>query len=530
MLHRRHTGVGRGISKWRSNAKFGREWELRDASIANHLQQSQPRRRMLFNSFVFWAFFLLVWLIYIRLPLKPQNWLLLFASYIFYGAWDWRFLSLIWFSTIVDFLVGRTLGHEESQSRRKLLLAVSVVTNLGLLGFFKYFNFFAAEFANFVSVFGLTAHEPTLRIILPVGISFYTFQTLSYTIDIYRRQLLPASSLLNFSLYVAFFPQLVAGPIERSKHLLPQIQSIRRVGHDDLRSGIYDIVYGLFLKVVVADNMAPLANAVFAGGYSGGDTLIGVYAFALQIYGDFAGYSFIARGVARLLGIDLMLNFQRPYFAMDPSDFWRRWHISLSSWLRDYLYIPLGGSRGGKVFTYRNLMITMLLGGLWHGAAWTFVIWGGIHGILLIGYRIMGIGTGERALAAVADGAGHRKRPVWAAPREKSRNALQAILLFQMVCVSWIFFRADSLSQAFAVLRAIVTNFTFSPFALGAASTILFFAGPLILYEMWLEAAGDHARLLREQWWTRAVGYAYCALMLIFFPTVGGQQFIYFQF
>ena len=486
---------------------------------------------MLFNTFLFWFFLLAVWVLYTRLEHRQQNWLLLVASYLFYGAWDWRFLGLIWLSTGTDYMVGLAIGSEDRPGRRKGLLLVSLIVNLGLLAFFKYFNFFVAEFASFVSFFGLQGHGPVLEIILPVGISFYTFQTLSYTIDIYRGQLEPTRDLLDFALYVAFFPQLVAGPIERSRRLLPQIQSPRYVNVEDIRLGAYDVLYGLFLKVVVADNMAPIANAVFGPGeFPGGDTLLGVYAFALQIYGDFAGYSFIARGVARWLGVDIMLNFRRPYFAVDPSDFWQRWHISLSSWLRDYLYIPLGGNRGGTLFTYRNLMLTMLLGGLWHGPAWTFVLWGGLHGLMLIGYRAAGIRRKGSPLASVSDGDRTAAAMVLPGLRNKARTVLSALVLFNLVCVTWVFFRAQSIGEAWQVLATIATQFGFTSFALGAASAMAFFAGPLLVYELWLETGGDHARLLKSKWWVRGLVYAYCIFMLLFFPPISSQQFIYFQF
>jgi alginate O-acetyltransferase complex protein AlgI len=484
---------------------------------------------MLFNSFLFWTFFAVVWVLYLKMRHRGQNWLLLVASYVFYGAWDWRFLGLIWVSTLIDFLVGRGLSAEDRPARRKLLLSVSMVTNLGLLGFFKYFNFFAAEFAEFIAFFGLVGHQPTLSIILPVGISFYTFQTMSYTIDVYRRQLAPSKDLLDFALFVAFFPQLVAGPIERATRLLPQIQKPRTVTRDDFKLGLYDVLYGLLLKVAIADNMAPLANAVFGSAHSGGDTLLGVYAFALQIYGDFAGYSLMARGIARWMGVDLMLNFRRPYFATSPSDFWQRWHISLSSWLRDYLYIPLGGNRKGRFATYRNLATTMLLGGLWHGAAWTFVIWGGLHGMLLIGYRLAGLEAGARPLPSAEDAYAARSPMRWLRAVGGS-TVVRVVAFFHLICLTWVFFRANSLPQAWRVLTAIATDFTFSTFALGAASSIVFFAAPLLAYELWLERRGEHAQLVRERWWVRGLAYSYCVFMILFFPPLSAQQFIYFQF
>ncbi|MBT8405679.1 MAG: MBOAT family protein, partial [Gemmatimonadetes bacterium] len=319
---------------------------------------------MLFNSYLFWAFFAVVLLLYRGLKHRGQNRMLLVASYVFYGSWDWRFLSLIVFSTLVDYWVGLALADPSATDRRRRrLVTVSLVSNLGLLAVFKYLGFFVDSAAALLEGLGLQANLPSLHIILPVGISFYTFQTLSYTIVIYRRKLEPTRDLLDFGLYVAFFPQLVAGPIERASHLLPQVLRPRRTTERQFREGLYCILYGLFKKVVIADNMALVVNHIFSqppSTLNGLDTLVGVYAFAFQIYGDFHGYSLIAQGVARWLGFDIMDNFRQPYFAWSPQEFWRRWHISLSTWLRDYLYIPLGGSRtGGRT---RNVLITMLLG------------------------------------------------------------------------------------------------------------------------------------------------------------------------
>lgn len=489
-----------------------------------------PRGHVLFNSFLFWAFFAVVWSVYLRLDHKNQNRLLLVASYLFYGAWDWRFLGLLGISTLMDYGIALGLGRAESRRSRKALLTLSIATNLGLLGFFKYYNFFAAEFADLLGMVGLTGYQNTLNIILPIGISFYTFQTLSYTIDVYRGELRPTRNLLDFAVFVAFFPGLVAGPIERATALLPQICNRRRVSSEDLRAGAYDVVYGLFLKVALADNMAPVANYAFeSSASSGGDILLGVYAFALQIYGDFAGYSLMARGIARFFGITLMLNFKRPYFARNPSDFWNRWHISLSSWLRDYLYIPLGGNRAGRIFTYRNLMITMLLGGLWHGAAWTFVVWGGLHGLILVAYRAYG----EQAKS---------QRSSQSAVAVQNPSGLssgfstligqigQRVLFFHLVCLTWVFFRAESVPQAVGMLTTIITDPGLTSFGLGAASLIAFFAAPVIAFEIWMERAGGHDQLLEVRWWKRGLAYSYCAFMVLFFPPLSSQAFIYFQF
>ena len=317
---------------------------------------------------------------------RLQNGILLIASYVFYGFWDWRFLALLFVSTVVDYNLALLIEKSESPGERKALLAASICVNLGILGFFKYFGFFAESFASLLNSFGFQSSTPFFNIVLPVGISFYTFQTMSYTIDVYRRKLPATRNFFDFALFVSFFPQLVAGPIERATKLLPQVLQPRKFSQSNFVEGFYLIILGLFKKVVIADNMAPIVNYIFSrdvSTLSGAEVLVGVYAFAFQIYGDFAGYTDIARGVAKWLGFDLMLNFRMPYFATSPSDFWQRWHISLSSWLRDYLYIPLGGNRQGTLLTYRNLMLTMVLGGLWHGAAWTFVAWGFFHGLIL---------------------------------------------------------------------------------------------------------------------------------------------------
>ena len=354
---------------------------------------------MAFNSLQFLGFFLLVWVLVGGLAhhrvlrwlfgahwrrgqsIAVRNAILLVASYVFYGAWDVRFLSLIILSTAVDYVVGREIFLSDDPVRKKRLLLVSLVTNLGLLGVFKYYDFFARSLAELLTTLGISYQPPLLQILLPVGISFYTFQTLSYTIDIYRGQLRPARSWLGFATFVAFFPQLVAGPIERARDLVPQFARPRPITWRRVEWGFHLIGAGLFKKVVIADNVALVADAVFAlQNPTGLQSLMGVYAFAVQIYCDFSGYTDIARGTASCLGFDLSKNFNLPYFAHTPSDFWRRWHISLSSWLRDYLYISLGGNRGGEKKTYRNLMLTMLLGGLWHGAAWTFVAGGRFTG------------------------------------------------------------------------------------------------------------------------------------------------------
>jgi len=469
---------------------------------------------MIFNSYVFWAFFAVVLFLYWRLPHRGQNLLLLVASYVFYGYWDWRYLGLLAVSTLIDFFVSNAIHREHDQRTRLRLLVFSIVANLGILGYFKYAGFFVKEFADLLGVLGFQANLPVLNILLPVGISFYTFQTMAYTIDVYRGVTKPATSLFDFALFVAFFPQLVAGPIERSAQLLPQLVKPRSLRSGDFAEGLYHILIGMLKKVVIADNLAPIVNRVFstpAAELTSADVLIGVYAFAFQIYGDFSGYSSIAQGAAKWLGIDLSYNFKMPYFARSPSEFWQRWHITLSRWLRDYLYIPLGGNRRGPRRTYINLTLTMLLGGLWHGAAWTFVIWGAWHGLLLVAYRLVGVEKFEVRTSA------------WAA-------VLQAVLMFHLVCIGWLFFRADSFDQAIAMLAALGTAPALTDYAMYGAAMILFFAGPLMIYEWHVYRSEDMLLALRKSSWQRCAAYGYCLVMLLVFPPLVQQVFIYFQF
>lgn len=469
---------------------------------------------MLFNSFFFWMFFLTVWALYWRLSHRGQNRLLLVASYYFYGCWDWRFLGLILLTTTWDYAFAYAMAATRSVGRRRALLASSVTLNLTVLGFFKYYGFFSNELAAWMTSLGLTPLLPTLTIVLPVGISFFTFQSMSYTIDVYRGVIQPARSWFDFALYISFFPQLVAGPIERAQTLLPQVLKPRTWQPRFFAEGLHDIVLGLFQKIVVADNMAVLANCVFAtpsAELTGTEVLLGIYAFAFQIYGDFAGYSSMARGVAKWLGFELMLNFRNPYFAIDPSDFWRRWHISLSQWLRDYLYIPLGGNRGGSLETNRNLMVTMLLGGLWHGANWTFILWGALHGLLLCGYRSVVPPVPETQLS-------------WAG------RLGRMVLMFHLVCLGWLLFRAESISQAVAMLGQLFTSVGVTPLATTILGTMVLCAGPLMLYEAWTEWHGKTHSLLEIHWMPRGLAYSYVALMCLFVPPPVAATFIYFQF
>lgn len=466
---------------------------------------------MIFTSLVFLIFFAVVYAAYLgtQRHLRLQNALLLCASYVFYGYWEWRFLLLIVGSTLVDYWVARRLNGTDDSRRRKRLVALSVVVNLTVLGFFKYFNFFISSTKTALELAGWTSDLSTLDIILPVGISFYTFQTMSYTIDVYRRRMKPANSLLEFAVFVAFFPQLVAGPIERAQTFLPQIQKPRTITAEGVNAGLFLILWGFFKKAVIADNVAVVANTIFddVGGYEGLDLLAGVLAFTIQIYGDFSGYSDIARGLAKLMGFELMLNFKLPYFALSPAEFWQRWHISLSSWLRDYLYIPLGGNRGGTVLTYRNLCLTMLLGGLWHGAAWHFVLWGAFHGTILVVYRL--VPSPGRPLP------GWTVVPRWA-------------VMFGLTMVGWVIFRAASLQDIGTLLGGL--GLQSSSVTAGLYADLLFFSWPLIVMQVFQHKTRNLLCVTRLPQPVLWVLYGLMLLWLLVFGMSHNTEFIYFQF
>jgi len=473
---------------------------------------------MLFNSTEFVVFILVFYNFYLHLQKSRtgQNMLLLVGSYVFYGWWDWRFLSLLALSTVIDYTVGRKMAATHDAVHRKRLMWVSVGSNLSILGFFKYFNFFADSFVHMANQVGWHVDAVTLGIILPVGISFYTFQTLSYSIDIYRGKLRPTDSLLDFAVFVSFFPQLVAGPIERASSFLPQIAKPRVIKAPQLEAGLFLVVWGAFKKIVIADNMALIANEVFNNhsSFHGLDLLLGALAFTVQIYGDFSGYSDMARGLAKIMGFDLMVNFKLPYFSRSPSEFWQRWHISLSSWLRDYLYISLGGNRGGGWMTYRNLALTMLLGGLWHGAAWNFIIWGAYQGGILVLYRVF-----ERDRSGEVAGEGSlevaRKLGAWA-------------LMFAFTVVGWIIFRAESASQIFYFLEEM--SLATSPKTAGFAYKLLFFSAPLIVVQCVQYFRHDLLAPLRMPLILKAlfVGVLCCAISML--GVRESIEFIYFQF
>ena len=470
---------------------------------------------MLFDTPIYLIFLALVVAAYWRLPWRRQNVLLLVASYFFYGWWDWRFLLLMMGSTSLDYLIGRKIEDASDPARRRIWLIGSLVVNFTILGFFKYFNFFLDSAARSLDIIGFhNVPHGVLAVVLPPGISFYTFQEVAYIVDVYAGRIKASRNFVDYGLFISLFPHLIAGPIQRPSHLLPQVQKPRVLDPAAFRDGCMLILTGLIRKAVIADNCALLANAAFSGklGNDGWATLIGVYAFAWQIYGDFSGYSDLARGSAQLLGFHFMVNFRQPYLATSLQDFWRRWHISLSTWLRDYLYIPLGGNRDGETKTYRNLIITMLLGGLWHGANWTFVVWGAIQGAGL---------SVERFIF------GHRKRH--GEPRGWQRWALR-VVTFHVVCVAWIFFRAQSLRDAFAMFGQL-GHFQWSP-AYGAAWLFLGILGTIaLLMDLTVEKAGTEypayqgdSAVLRH-----SVVVGGMALLLLFAASEA-HAFIYFQF
>jgi D-alanyl-lipoteichoic acid acyltransferase DltB (MBOAT superfamily) len=466
---------------------------------------------VVFNSLQYAAFLPLVLLVYWRLARRQQNALVLVASYVFYAMWDWRFLPLMLLSTVTDFTVGRLLEQTDDDRRRRRIFFVSLLVNLGVLAFFKYANFFLDSGAGSLRAIGIDVESPAWRILLPVGISFYTFHGISYTFDVYRREIRASHSPLDFAVFVAFFPQLVAGPIGRAHLQLPQFQRDRvRPDADQVRSAAFLILLGLFKKVAIADALAPYVNDAFDGGAGWVALLVGVYAFALQIYGDFSGYSDIARGSARLLGIELPSNFEQPYLSQNITEFWQRWHISLSTWLRDYLYVPLGGNRGSSRRTYRNLMLTMLLGGLWHGAAWTFVVWGAIHGGLLAGHRWW------------------RSRHPAAEPSPAGR-ALATFATFHVVCAAWIFFRAPSLADALRYFKGLFT-FRPGPVDLDAVLVLIAAAVAVLTIDVAQRRAREHEVVLGWPALARGVAYAAFVVPILLFSGGAPVPFIYFQF
>ncbi len=470
---------------------------------------------MLFNSLAFFVFLAVVWSVYLLLPRGAQNRWLLAASYFFYGAWDWRFLGLILLSTVLDYLIGLALHASADARRRKHLVTLSVVGNLTLLGIFKYAGFFTGSLAELLNLFGLELSPFTRTVVLPVGISFYTFQTLSYTIDIYRSRLEPTRNFLDFALFVAFFPQLVAGPIERAVNLLPQIQKRREVSWEKVNSGAWLMLWGLFKKVVIADHCLPVVNAVFDSGATptGPEVLMASYAFGLYAYCDFSGYSDLARGTARLLGFELMLNFNLPYYTESLRDFWRRWHISLSTWLRDYVYVPLGGNRTHGL---RNLWLTMVLCGLWHGAGWNFVLFGVYHGTILVLYRISTPWRERRLSFHTRAG-----RRLW--------QVASIIITFHVVSLGWPLFAGRSIGRTLELWTLLFTNFELG-LTLQWIPTFFVLCTPLFLMNAVQLATGDLEPLHRFRAPVRAIVYVVVVLYIVLLGADFGEEFLYFQF
>lgn len=480
---------------------------------------------MLFNSFRFAAFFIVVFCLYLLLSRKHtwQNVLLLVASYVFYAAWDWRFAFLLLGITILDYAFGLKISSARDQHARKLFLGFSVTCNLLVLGFFKYFNFFAASFQQLAAFLGISIPLHIISIILPIGVSFYTFQSMTYTIDIYRRQLEPTRNFIDYSLFVAFFPVLIAGPIERARHLLPQIQAPRILSPKGFYDGCFLIFWGLFEKVAVADNLARMVDPVFAAQqpYYGADVLLATYAFAFQIFCDFDGYSNIARGLGKCMGFDIMVNFSLPYFCTNPREFWRRWNISLSNWIRDYVYISLGGNHKGTLATNRNVMVAMVLAGLWHGASWTFILWGTYWGILIVLQNLVNkIGIKIGALSnKIVSGA---------------MRAASIVIFFQLICVGWLLFRAQSIPQAMAMTGSLFNNLTLST-AYGAAlvnvlPVALLMTAVLLAIQVIQYLSNNLLITLKWRWPFRAIVYCCLLLLLVIFGADYGKEFIYFQF
>ncbi|MBC7891006.1 MAG: MBOAT family protein [Sphingobacteriaceae bacterium] len=475
---------------------------------------------MIFNSLEFLVFISLFLPTYFLLQGRSRLWLCLSASYLFYGWWDWRFLGLIGLTTVMDYTLGILMARFKNETDRKRLIYFSVAANLTFLGFFKYFNFFADSFRDLVQTFGFQPSPITLEIILPIGISFYTFQSMSYTIDIYRREIEPERDFIRFAAFVSLFPQLVAGPIVRAKDFLPQFRTEKTWDWDRFMSGLTRIMWGFFKKVVIADSLAPFVEQCFSipTSLNSMHVLIGVIFYSFQIYCDFSGYSDIAIGLARIMGFTFIENFRTPYFSRSFTEFWTRWHISLSSWLRDYLYIPLGGNRGGNLKTYRNLMLTMLVGGLWHGANWTFLFWGFLHGSYQVVQRF-------------AQPSARRLYQALRVPVVLGRG-FDMLLVYGLTCFAWIFFRSPTFAAAEQVIRSVVS---FENFNWGSVSNkFIAIKGFLLIASLLAVEASNfrvhYAELLLRRPALRLAAYACILWIIALMGTFGSNSFIYFQF
>ncbi len=474
---------------------------------------------MVFHSVEFFIFLFAVFGIYVCLGHKLQNRMLLCASYLFYSFWDWRFLSLIIISSITDFYCARKISEQTEKKKRQQFVWISCLINLGILGYFKYFNFFAESFIDLLGVVGLNLDVTLARIILPVGISFYTFQSISYTIDVYRKQLQPAESFWDYALYVSFFPQLVAGPIERGKNLLPQIIKPRQITPDNLGEGLLLIYMGLFKKLVLAENLALIVNPIYeANGHgSGGMVLVASYAFLFQVYCDFSAYTDFARGAAKLLGVELMANFRAPYLAQNIQEFWNRWHISLTTWIRDYLFYPLAFKRfWGKGIDVKAItFFTFLIMGLWHGASWNFVLWGGFHGLVLGGYAFYKTWAKKKNLS-------------WGAP-EWIKIAIGVFLTFHVCFIGDIFFRATSFEQSFLFLKLLIFDMELSPAVILLLRDVAIFSLPILVLD-WIDLKHESFfEFLKNR---KIVGHSmiYAMFYLIIFYHQQSTEYIYFQF
>lgn len=482
---------------------------------------------MLFNSIEFAIFLPIIFLIYwyfANKNAKDQNTFLLLASYFFYGCWDWRFLSLIIFSSTIDFFIGIYLSKTNNNRARKLLLVTSIFVNLSLLGFFKYFNFFTQSFVDAFTFIGNPIEISRLNIILPVGISFYTFQTLSYSFDVYKRKIKPTTDPISFFSFVSFFPQLVAGPIERAQNLLPQFSKKRIFKYSDAVDGLRQILWGLFKKVVIADNSAIVVNLVFDNylDLNGSTLFIGAIFFAFQIYADFSGYSDIAIGTAKLFGINLMQNFSYPYFSRDIAEFWRRWHISLSTWFRDYLYIPLGGSRGSLSKKIRNIFIIFIISGFWHGANWTFIAWGLLNACFFL--PLLLTKKNRNHLNIVAE---NRVLP-------SIKETIQMVLTFVLTVFAWIFFRSITIKDAINYISEIFSMSFFKfPNGIGGIETLkTMIMICLFLIIEWLGRKNKYGIEKVGLKWSKLYRYTFYFVItiLIFIFSQDKMQFIYFQF
>lgn len=476
---------------------------------------------MLFNSLSFAIFFPIVLFFYwlLQKNLKAQNILLAIASCYFYACWDWRFLFLLMFSIGLDYFSGIKIESSRSNREAKFWLTLSIVINLGFLGFFKYYNFFVEGFTGFLGNLGFKVNVWLLNVILPVGISFYTFHGLSYVIDVYKKRIRAERNFIDYSLFVSFFPLLVAGPIERATHLLPQIKNNREFNYPNMIIGLRQILWGLFKKIVIADQCAVYVNEIFSmhQGLYGSTLLVGAILFSFQIYGDFSGYSDIALGTARMMGFDLLKNFNYPYFSRDIAEFWRRWHISLSSWFRDYLYIPLGGSKGGNWMRIRNTFIIFLVSGFWHGASWTFIIWGGLNALFILPSIIFK--TNRTNLDIVASNSLY----------PSAKEIFHMILTFGLTTFAWIFFRSESVSEAILYIRRI-----FSVTLIKLPQKDIIWLIPIILAFIMIEWVGrkDNFAIEKLEIKSKAIrwGFYYIIAAFIIYFSGGEEAFIYFQF